>query len=145
MKTNIQIVLVMLLLVSACSPTSRLERLLLNHPELAFKDTLEVNDTVAIPLAQAETAVPLYLLHQPLCLSSGRLEMEIKRVHDTIRIKGKCKPDTIIHRQIIPFERIKWIKPNRTDAIIARIPWLVVGLLALLGIGIFVSVRKRLL
>ena len=61
--------------------------------------------------------------------------MEIGVKHDTIHLKGKCKPDTIYRIRSIPFERIKLVKPDRADAVIARIPWLVAGLIAIMVLG----------
>lgn len=133
MKTTVKILLIITLaLFSACSPSHRLAKLIENHPELTTIDTLLLKDTMAIPLAQADTSLDVKSIAEPVFITQGRLEMEIKVKHDTVHLKGKCKPDTIYRIRSIPFERIKLIIPDRTDALIARIPWLVAGLIAIM-------------
>ena len=136
MKTSCKIVLIMILaLTGACSPSHRLANLIAAHPELTTVDNLLVKDTIPIPLAEADTCLTVKSMAEPVFITQGRLEMEIGIRHDTIHLKGKCKPDTIIRVRSIPFERIKLIKPNRTDAIIAHIPWLVGGMIAIMVSG----------
>jgi len=143
MKTNLKFLLIIsIALYSACSPSHRLTSLISNHPELTTTDTLLLKDTIAIPLAKADTTLDFNSLFKPVFLNQGRLEMEIQAVHDTLYVKGKCKPDTIYRTRSIPVEKIKLVKPNRTDAIIARIPWLVAGLIAITVFGGLVYLRN---
>src|SRR5664279_944225 len=136
MKTHYKIVLLLIIaLTGACSPSHRLATLIANHPELTTVDTLLVKDTLTIPLAEADTCLDVNSIAEPVFITQGRLEMEIGIRHDTIHLKGKCKPDTIIRTRNIPFERIKLVKPDRTEAIIANIPGLVAGMIAIMVSG----------
>jgi hypothetical protein len=138
MKTYCKIVLIMIIaLTCACSPSHRLAKLIENHPELTTIDTLLLKDTIAVPLAEADTCLDIRSAAEPVFITQGRLEMEIKVKHDTIHLKGKCKADTIYRIRSVPFERIKLVKPDRTDAIIAHIPWLVAGMIAIMVSGGF--------
>ena len=136
MKTIIKMVLIFTLaLFSACSPSHQLASLIAQHPELATIDTLVLKDTIPIPLAEADTILDVRSAAEPVFITQGRLEMEIKVKHDTIHLKGKCKADTIYRIRSVPFERISLVKPDRTDAIIALIPWLVAGMIAIMVAG----------
>jgi len=136
MKSYFKIVLIMIIaLTCACSPSRRLANLVANHPELTLPDTLIVKDTIAIPLAEADTCLDVKSAAEPVFITQGRLEMEVRVKHDTIHLKGKCKADTIYRIRNVPFERIRLVKPDRTDAIIAHIPWLVAGMVAIMVAG----------
>jgi hypothetical protein len=111
-------------LVNACSPARRLERLVEKHPELTIADTLVLRDTVAIAENRADTSVLLAALSTPMYISQGRLEMQVVVEHDTLRLAGKCRADTIYRIRIVPVEKIKLVKTGYPGIRWLQIPWI---------------------
>jgi hypothetical protein len=114
---------------TGCSPTARLNRLLIHHPELMIPDTIVISDTMTIPQVEADTVFYLDSIHDTIILQKDRLEITLNRVHDTLYVRGKCKADTIIILRSIPVEKIKIVKPDKLDQLISKIPWLISGLI----------------
>ena len=129
------IILISLILCSGCSPSRRLARLVKMHPELQLADTLLVTDTVVVPQAEADTAFPLDHLHDTVLLQKDRLEVFIRKVHDTLYIRGKCKPDTVVIRKKIPVTKIIIAKPQSV--------WWLWGVVCLLIVMVFVLILKK--
>ena len=48
---------IIFLLVLACSPQKRLDRLIKNHPELLAKDTVKITDTLQVPAIEIDTII----------------------------------------------------------------------------------------
>ena len=105
------------------------------HPELQLADTLLVTDTVVVPQAEADTAFPLDHLHDTVLLQKDRLEVFIRKVHDTLYIRGKCKPDTVVICKKIPVTKIILAKPQSV--------WWLWGIVCLLIVMVFVILLKR--
>lgn len=144
MKTIFKIALLLVLSTqTGCSPTARLNRLLTHHPELKIPDTLVISDTVAIPQVEADTFFFLDSIHDTVFIRKDRLEVSIQKIHDTLRIRGKCKADTIFISHRIPVEKIKVLKPDKLDNLISSIPWIVSGFIALLVFGFFLLRNRR--
>jgi len=95
-------------------------------------DTLVVKDTITIPQVEADTVLSIKSIKEPVFINQGRLEVEIRKIHDTLYVKGECKADTIYKTKKIAVERIKLVKPDRTDVLIAKIPWIASGFIALI-------------
>jgi len=115
-----------LLLLSSCSPQRRLERLVAHHPELRIADTLLIRDTLIRPAIVADTSFPLSKMTDTVVISRDRLEIKLVRINDTIRIKGKCKADTIIRELRIPVEKIKLVKEG--GGWLCKVSWIILGL-----------------
>jgi len=144
MKTILIISLLLVLsILTGCSPSARLNRLLTRHPELTIPDTIVISDTMTIPQVEADTVIYLDSIHDTIILQKERLEITIKRIHDTLYIRGKCKADTVIIRRTIPVEMIKIVKPDKLDNLIASIPWLVSGLITFVVFGFFLLRNRR--
>jgi len=144
MKTNNKILLLAILVMSSsCSPSERLGRLISNHPELTLSDTLTLRDTIPVPFVQANTLIPFIALKDTVLLKSGRLEIALQAARETLYVKGKCGADTIIRTRRVMVEKIRVIKPDRLDALIAKIPWLVTGLITITIIAGFLIYRIR--
>lgn len=144
MKKVLNILILAVLTTSmACSPSRRLARLVAHHPELAMADTLLLRDTVAVQPVEADTIVSLKSLNDTMFLRNGRLEVVLKTGQDTLYVKGTCKADTIYRTHRVAVEKVMVVRPNRTDALIAKIPWLVAGLIAMAGLAGYVVFRKR--
>lgn len=130
MKTIFKISLLLVLSIqTGCSPSARLNRLLIHHPELMIADTMLISDTITIPLVEADTFFYLDSIHDTIILKKDRLEITLHRIHDTLYIRGKCNADTIIIHRTVPVEKIKIVKPDKLDQLISKIPWLISGLI----------------
>jgi hypothetical protein len=130
MKTILKISLLLVLSTQiGCSPSARLNRLLIHHPELKIFDTIVISDTMTIPQVEVDTVFYLDSIHDTIILQKDRLEITLSRIHDTLYIRGKCKADTIIIHRTIPVEKIKVVKPDKLDQLISKIPWLISGLI----------------
>jgi hypothetical protein len=137
MKTKIKFILLMtvLLMVCSCSPARRLERLIERHPELVTSDTARVNDTVITRDISTDTALLLTALPAGVIIQKDRLEIALNKVHDTLFLRGRCKPDTIIRKITVPYERIRIIKTDTNTRQVAGIPWLIIAIVSLGCLG----------
>lgn len=70
----------------------------------------------------ADTSVLLSVIREPVIVEKGRLEVVVRKVRDTLYIRGKCKPDTVVIRRNIPINRIQLIKPSTTMEFVRKIP-----------------------
>ena len=126
-----------MLLISSCSPQRRLQHLLASHPELKDPDTLVIRDTVIEPGTSIDTSISMLNLSDTIVISKDKLIIQLEKKHDTLFIQGKCKADTIIKTLHIATEKIQVIKPDRAAALIAKIPWIVIGLITIVAALIF--------
>lgn len=133
----------LLVILSGCSPSHRLNRLLDAHPELTVADTLVVTDTITTAQVEADTLIPLAGLSEPVIIQKGPLEIIVQTLRDTLYVQGKCKADTIYRTRRIPVEKIRIVKPDRLDAIISRIPWLAAALIAMVCGIIFIFSKLK--
>lgn len=133
----------LLVLLSGCSATQRLNRLLDEHPELVVADTLVVTDTIATVHVEADTLLPLARLSEPVIIQKGPLEVIVQTLRDTLYVQGKCKSDTIYRTRRIPVEKIRIVQPDHLDALIPRIPWLSAALIALVCGIIFILSKLK--
>ncbi|GEM_PF-551447 len=150
------IMLICLLISAGCSPSRRLARLLEKHPELKKADTVVVQDTVTVPGVVADTVVPVFGNRElgagnrewgagnrepgigngdSVLVEKGRLQVVVKKLHDTLFIRGKCKPDTVVIRRKIPVEKIVMAKP--------RTSWYLYVIIGLLVAMVFVMLWRR--
>jgi hypothetical protein len=137
-------VLLFLIIASSCSPTKRLNRLLALHPELKVPDTIVINDTMITPQVEADTIIHLDSIHDTILIQKDRLAITLKRTHDTLYIRGKCKADKVIVHRTIPVEKIKIVRQDKWDNLISRLPWLVAGLIfTVLFIAFLISKFKK--
>ena len=141
-KTAIQVILCGILL-SSCSPSQRLARLLEHHPELKIPDTLFIQDTIPLPFILADTAWHIDNLNDTAFLLKDRLEVSLQRLLDTIYLQGKCRADTIYIEHQIPVEKIKLVKQDKLDQLISQIPWIAVGVIAVILFFILLLFRAR--
>ena len=124
-----------LVLCAGCSPSKRLARLLRQHPELKAADTVTVRDTIAVPEVSADTAVPVNHFPDTVAVEKGRLEVRIRKLHDTLFIRGKCKADTVIVQKKIPVEKIVLAESHSRWFL-----WIIIGLVV--GM-VFVLIVRR--
>lgn len=116
--------LVLLLLVVACSPSKRLERLLNKHPELRDTVTVTVHDTVVVP---GDTVFRPVLLRRTdtVVVENERQSVRIVRVPtgspcDTAVFRAEVlatvKPDTVIVTHTVEVPRVVPCPPGERVA-----------------------------
>lgn len=99
----------------ACSPQRRLNRLVRKHPELISKDTVRIIDTIRIPSIQLDTTIETKPV-DTVYLEKERLQLQIIRHYDTLKIHSLVKPEKIIIKKEIPVEKIVVKKvPNQLN------------------------------
>ena len=99
------IVLIVLGVLVACSPTHRFNRLINKYPYLITQDTVKQIDTVVIsvPKVKVDSVIQidsfLIDLHDTIIIEKERLKIELFRVKDSIIVNGNC--DTVYLEKII--------------------------------------------
>lgn len=98
-------IILSLFLITSCSPEKRLHRIAQKY-DLIKVDTLVVRDSVFIPSIEADTALIWSQLTDTITIERERLKIKILRSHDTLKVFGECKGDTIIRIVKVPYEKI---------------------------------------
>jgi len=131
---------------SACSASHRLANLIAKHPELTVKDTILLKDTIVMQSVEADTVFRIADMPRQVLIKQGMLEMEVRKEHDTLYLKGKCAPDTIFRTHEIPVEKIKVVKADPASPFSSRIPWIVAGLIAIsISIPLTLLIKKKII
>lgn len=99
MKKAIPIVLILAALFS-CSPSKRLQKLILRHPELVKSDTTYISDTTVINQIRVDTAFKNEISRDTITITKERLTIKYFNRGDTIFWSSKVEADTII--KLIP-------------------------------------------
>lgn len=85
-----------MLLLTACSPTKRFNRLIEKYPYLLTQDTLIVHDTITlyVPEVHTDTVVTLKELTDTITLTNERVTVKAWYVpkEKKVYIQGKCDP-----------------------------------------------------
>lgn len=94
-------VIILLIVLSSCSPKTRFTRLITKHPELLTSDTVLVRDTVRVivPEVKVDTVVKVNDLLDTIYLEKEQLKVKVWMKGDQVFIEGKC--DTVYVEQII--------------------------------------------
>ena len=123
-----------LLILTACSPQKRLQRLLDKHPELSRIDT--IRDTISVPVPP-DTLWRSFLLRDTVTIENERQVVRVVRVPtgspcDTVPVdldvQAVIKPDTIHHYIEIPVDRMVPCPPGQRVAAWWRTAALVLAL-----------------
>ena len=130
--------LLLLLLLASCSPQYRLNRLLALHPELKIPDTIFIRDSLIVPQVQVDTMLDFKTIRDTVIIQKDRLQIKLRKIHDTLFLTGKCKGDTVYITRKIPVEKIKIVKPDKLDNFISKLPWIVMGLISLILFFVFI-------
>jgi hypothetical protein len=108
-----------LLLLTACSPTKRFNRLIEKYPYLITSDTITVSDTITlyVPEVHTDTVVTLKELIDTVTISKDRVTVKTWYVpkEKKVYIQGKCDPiyiTKIVERKIPVkyYEKYPWWK-----------------------------------
>jgi hypothetical protein len=96
-----------LLLLTACSPTKRFNRLIEKYPYLITSDTITIRDTITlyVPEVHTDTVVTLRELIDTVTISKDRVTVKTWYVpkEKKVYIQGKCDPiyiTKIVERKI---------------------------------------------
>ena len=132
--------LICLVALTSCSASFHLRRAIEKDPTIIQPEIVQVVDTVIItPLERAETtfvALPI----DTITIEKERLRIKIRRIHDTLRVEGECRSDTITITEtielppVIKYEDRPWWSK-----------WLMWGLAGLFGIKVLNMAIDRLL
>ena len=124
----------LLLVIIACTPQRRFDRLVKKYPYLLTNDSIVIKDTIrdtiriTIPDVQVDTIVSIKELYDTVTIEKDRIKVKVWRVKDKVYINGKC--DTIYIEK--PIERIVYRKiPIK---IYEKTPWYKTLLNNILGI-----------
>ena len=104
--------IIFLLVLTACTPQRRFDRLVKKYQYLLTSDTLVVRDTIrdtiriTIPEVEVDTIVNIKELYDTITIEKDRIKVQVWRVKDKVYINGKC--DTVYIEK--PIERIVYRK-----------------------------------
>ena len=132
--------IICLVALTSCSASFHLRRAIQKDPTIIQPEIVQVVDTVIItPSERVETtfvALPI----DTITIEKERLRIKIRRIHDTLRVEGECRSDTITITEtielppVIKYEDRPWWSK-----------WLAWGLAALFGIKVVNMAIDRLL
>ncbi len=132
--------LICLVALTSCSASFHLRRAIQKDPTIIQPEIVQVVDTVIItPSERVETtfvALPI----DTITIEKERLRIKIRRIHDTLRVEGECRSDTITITEtielppVIKYEDRPWWSK-----------WLMWGLAGLFGIKVLNMAIDRLL
>lgn len=111
------VILLLVLIVSSCSPTQRLNRLIKRNPYLLeLKDTITVRDSVRvhIPGVSADTVISILQARDTFYFHKEFVHVKTYIRGDSIYIEAKTDPiDKVVYREIkVPVEKIVYRKPR---------------------------------
>ena len=132
--------IICLVALTSCSASFHLRRAIEKDPTIIQPEIVQVVDTVIItPSERVETtfvALPI----DTITIEKERLRIKIRRIHDTLRVEGECRSDTITITEtielppVIKYEDRPWWSK-----------WLMWGLAGLFGIKVVNMAIDRLL
>ena len=139
-KVLMIISIICLVALTSCSASFHLRRAIQKDPTIIQPEIVQVVDTVIItPSERVETtfvALPI----DTITIEKERLRIKIRRIHDTLRVEGECRSDTITITEtielppVIKYEDRPWWSK-----------WLMWGLVGLFGIKVVNMAIDRLL
>jgi len=150
MKLKLSSFILVILLITSCTPQRRFMRLIDKYPHLLTTDTITIQDTVRVevPRVVHDTVISKHffteITRDTLILQKERLTIKI--FHDTIRnnvfIQGIC--DTITIEKII--ERKIPIRYYEKTALWKKIlNWLIIAVIIYAVVRLLLFLKKRLL
>ena len=99
----------MAVILYACSPQKRLNRLIEKHPELVQNDTIHDTTRVITERVRIDTVLTLETLSDTVILTKDKLKIKTVFLNNEIFIQGECESDTIIVTKEILVERLNYI------------------------------------
>ena len=114
-----KLLLPLLIVITACSPTKRFTRLITKYPYLITTDTVVIKDTITlyVPEVKTDTVVTIQQLTDTITLTKDRVTVKAWYVpkEKKVYIEGKCDPiyvTKIVERKIPVkyYEKYPWWK-----------------------------------
>jgi hypothetical protein len=135
---GISTLLILLMILSSCSPQARLQRLIAHHPELSAIDSIHIKDTVIIPGMKLDTSFVFSTKVDSFVLQKDKIHLVLKKVHDTLVIHAALEKDTVYISKVIPVSKIKVVRESFLTTFKSMLPWLVIALIALIVLAVFI-------
>lgn len=92
-------------LLASCSADWHLRKAIKKNPMIVTKDTVVLNDTFYTPEVHV-TDTFVTSKYDTIELIKDKLQIQIIRQNDTIRLAGTCKSDTLVRVVRIPVEKV---------------------------------------
>jgi hypothetical protein len=114
-----KLLLPLLIVITACSPTKRFTRLITKYPYLITTDTVVIKDTITlyVPEVKTDTVVTIQQLTDTITLTKDRVTVKAWYVpkEKKVYIQGKCDPiyvTKIVERKVPVkyYEKYPWWK-----------------------------------
>lgn len=114
-----KLLLPLLIVITACSPTKRFTRLITKYPYLITTDTVVIKDTITlyVPEVKTDTVVTIQQLTDTITLTKDRVTVKAWYVpkEKKVYIEGKCDPiyvTKIVERKVPVkyYEKYPWWK-----------------------------------
>ena len=132
--------LICLVALTSCSASFHLKRAIQKDPTIIQPEIVQVVDTVIITPSERTETTFVALPIDTITIEKERLRIKIRRIHDTLRVEGECRSDTITITEtielppVIKYEDRPWWSK-----------WLMWGLAGLFGIKVVNMAIDRLL
>jgi len=132
--------LICLIALTSCSASFHLRRAIQKDPTIIQPEIVQVVDTVIITPSERTETTFVALPIDTITIEKERLRIKIRRIHDTLRVEGECRSDTITITEtielppVIKYEDRPWWSK-----------WLMWGLAGLFGIKVLNMAIDRLL
>lgn len=132
--------LICLVALTSCSASFHLKRAIQKDPTIIQPEIVQVVDTVIITPSERTETTFVALPIDTITIEKERLRIKIRRIHDTLRVEGECRSDTITITEtielppVIKYEDRPWWSK-----------WLMWGLAGLFGIKVLNMAIDRLL
>lgn len=92
-------IIILVFLISSCTPEKRLSRLIKKHPELLKIDTIFTQDTLIFKTVKHDSIFSIHEImggKDTIIIQTDRLTQKIYTYRDSIYISGECAADTVI-------------------------------------------------
>ena len=132
--------LICLIALTSCSASFHLKRAIQKDPTIIQPEIVQVVDTVIITPSERTETTFVALPIDTITIEKERLRIKIRRIHDTLRVEGECRSDTITITEtielppVIKYEDRPWWSK-----------WLMWALAGLFGIKVLNMAIDRLL
>ena len=121
-------VAICILSLTSCSANWHLKRAIAKDPSIVQPPEVEIVDTtIIIEEIRAETTF-VSLPMDTITIEKERLRIQIKRIHDTLKVEGVCMTDTIRIVEEVELPPVIKYEPRPTWQTI--LAWLLAGLFA---------------
>lgn len=101
-------------LLASCSADWHLRKAIRKNPMIVTKDTVVLNDTFYTPEVHV-TDTFVTSKYDTIELIKDKLQIQIIRQNDTIRLAGTCKSDTLVRVVRIPVEKIVYKEAKKNS------------------------------